>query len=41
MVKIAVGSNHILALDDENKVYALGDNYFGQCGFDETKKFIK
>lgn len=29
---IACGSDHFLALDNEGKVFAMGDDTFGQCG---------
>ncbi len=36
VIKIAVGSNHVLALTNEGKVYAWGDNEYGQLGTGDT-----
>jgi alpha-tubulin suppressor-like RCC1 family protein len=29
---ISCGSDHFLALSNDGKVYAMGDDTFGQCG---------
>jgi alpha-tubulin suppressor-like RCC1 family protein len=34
---IAPGHDHALALDSDGKLYATGDNYFGQLGFGDKK----
>ena len=31
-VDISMGKQFMLALTDENRLYAFGSNYFGQCG---------
>ena len=36
IVKIAAGDYHSLAVDNQGRVFAFGDNSFGQLGFDYT-----
>lgn len=37
---IAVGGNHVLALDSENILYGWGNNRYGQLGLDSDQSFI-
>lgn len=37
IVDLAVGSEHLLALDGEGRVFALGDNQYGQLGVGDTE----
>ncbi len=41
VIKIAVGSNHVLALTKDGEVYAWGDNQYGQLGINNnnSKKY--
>jgi hypothetical protein len=37
IVDLAVGSEHLLALDGEGRVFAIGDNQYGQLGLGDTE----
>lgn len=41
ILTLATGSKHALALDFEGKLYAWGDNSYGQIGFSDKKKKIQ
>ncbi len=41
IVDIAAGDNHLVALNDKGKVYAIGDNTNGQCDVDDFKNIVK
>jgi alpha-tubulin suppressor-like RCC1 family protein len=38
VVKAACGNKHSILLTEDNKLYALGSNKFGQCGLEFTKQ---
>ena len=41
IVDIAAGDNHLVALNDKGKVFAIGDNTNGQCDVDDFKNIVK
>lgn len=41
IVDIAAGNNHLVALNDKGKVFAIGDNTNGQCDVDDFKNIVK
>ncbi len=41
IVDIAAGDNHLIALNDSGKVFAIGDNTSGQCDVDDFKNVVK
>ncbi len=41
IVDIAAGDNHLLALNDKGKVFAIGDNTYNQCDVDSFKNIVK
>ncbi len=41
IIDIAAGDNHLLALNDKGKVFAIGDNTYNQCDVDSFKNIVK
>lgn len=41
IIDIASGDNHIVAVDIKGRVYAFGDNKYGQCEVDDYRKISK
>ena len=41
IVDIVAGDNHLVALNDKGKVFAIGDNTNGQCDVDDFKNIVK
>ncbi len=41
IIDIAAGDNHLVALNDKGKVFAIGENTNGQCDVDDFKNIVK
>jgi len=41
IISLDAGDGHILALDDQNKLYCAGDNTYGQCSFEDKSNIVK